>query len=490
MGSLHSIANQSRAATIGLVARMILSFVLLLAAGTALAQPEIPDKKPVPDCDFAAHGIAFESICVIHDNGEIECMSIQDAVRKLDAREWGELTTCESMRAAFDSLNREDGLDLTKNTVFFDGEGRFFSHHLANLGHPSVVDAGAMRHQSLASFEEKHGHQIGSPGFEAWARQIGEAACARQNDNCRGGNVGAVAQSSDSWWDSVKSVVDEIIEYLFGEEEEEGKSSIDEEPQIEDTTPIEPLPPDGEKPPEKEPEIKPLPPDTGDWDEDEDKGEGEGEGEGEDDGKKKESKVPGDCTDLNCAPTCEELKAACARFKEYCDENGWEPYECVSYLRKQEGCPDITLIYPTDDGDLVCGKWSNEDELAKIREEMCKRFERLGGKCVSHGAGPDLTFEHGPCHNPIGMPAPGVCEGGETWPPGLDGDIPPPPKVQIIVQPGDELGKIARRFYGKVEWWKLIHDSNKNTLGSNPNLIKPGQLLIIPGPEHHESPPE
>ena len=47
------------------------------------------------------------------------------------------------------------------------------------------------------------------------------------------------------------------------------------------------------------------------------------------------------------------------------------------------------------------------------------------------------------------------------------------------VKPGDTLGHIAQRFYGKASLYPKIFEANKDIL-SNPDLIKAGQKLKIP----------
>ncbi len=44
---------------------------------------------------------------------------------------------------------------------------------------------------------------------------------------------------------------------------------------------------------------------------------------------------------------------------------------------------------------------------------------------------------------------------------------------------GDNLSKIAKHFYGNANDWPKIFDANRDQL-SNPDLIKPGQVLRIP----------
>ena len=48
------------------------------------------------------------------------------------------------------------------------------------------------------------------------------------------------------------------------------------------------------------------------------------------------------------------------------------------------------------------------------------------------------------------------------------------------VQPGDTLSKISRQFYGTPSDYMKIFEANRSWL-SNPNEIKPGQQLVIPG---------
>lgn len=44
---------------------------------------------------------------------------------------------------------------------------------------------------------------------------------------------------------------------------------------------------------------------------------------------------------------------------------------------------------------------------------------------------------------------------------------------------GDSLSKIAKQFYGNANHWRRIFEANGDQL-SNPDLIKPGQVLKIP----------
>lgn len=54
------------------------------------------------------------------------------------------------------------------------------------------------------------------------------------------------------------------------------------------------------------------------------------------------------------------------------------------------------------------------------------------------------------------------------------------PGSKYTVQAGDTLWDIAQRAYGDPEDWDTIYAANKQVIGNNPNLIKPGQVLQIP----------
>ncbi len=57
----------------------------------------------------------------------------------------------------------------------------------------------------------------------------------------------------------------------------------------------------------------------------------------------------------------------------------------------------------------------------------------------------------------------------------------PPAAKTYTVKKGDSLWKIAQRYYGKGSDYTRIFRANGSVIGSNPNLIYPGQVLTIPG---------
>lgn len=52
--------------------------------------------------------------------------------------------------------------------------------------------------------------------------------------------------------------------------------------------------------------------------------------------------------------------------------------------------------------------------------------------------------------------------------------------TSYTVQPGNTLWGIAQKFYGNGAQYTKIYNANKGLIGSNPNMIHPGQRLTIP----------
>lgn len=52
------------------------------------------------------------------------------------------------------------------------------------------------------------------------------------------------------------------------------------------------------------------------------------------------------------------------------------------------------------------------------------------------------------------------------------------------VQPADESGgllEIARRIYGSADRWPTIYEANRQIIGTNPNIVRSGQQLLLTG---------
>lgn len=55
----------------------------------------------------------------------------------------------------------------------------------------------------------------------------------------------------------------------------------------------------------------------------------------------------------------------------------------------------------------------------------------------------------------------------------------PKPKT-YTVRKGDSLWVVSKRMYGSGSKWRTIYNANKKVIGKNPNIIYPGQKLVIP----------
>lgn len=52
--------------------------------------------------------------------------------------------------------------------------------------------------------------------------------------------------------------------------------------------------------------------------------------------------------------------------------------------------------------------------------------------------------------------------------------------AEHTVQPGDNLSFISQRYYGTQANFRILYEANRDVIGDNMNLIKPGQVLKIP----------
>ena len=68
--------------------------------------------------------------------------------------------------------------------------------------------------------------------------------------------------------------------------------------------------------------------------------------------------------------------------------------------------------------------------------------------------------------------------GSSTAPSAPTAPAPVAPRTYTVVA-GDNLSKIAKRFYGDANQWKRIFEANRDII-KNPDLIHPGQTLKIP----------
>lgn len=58
--------------------------------------------------------------------------------------------------------------------------------------------------------------------------------------------------------------------------------------------------------------------------------------------------------------------------------------------------------------------------------------------------------------------------------------LPPGSRGNHTVVAGDTLSAIAARVYGSSGEWQRIYHANRAVIGNNPNLLRPGQKLVLP----------
>ncbi|WP_347157239.1 LysM peptidoglycan-binding domain-containing protein [Pontibacter chitinilyticus] len=67
----------------------------------------------------------------------------------------------------------------------------------------------------------------------------------------------------------------------------------------------------------------------------------------------------------------------------------------------------------------------------------------------------------------------GADDKSKTTDPGAHNDV-------YTVQSGDSLSKIAKKLYGDANAWHKLYEANKDKIGDNPDLIRPGQRFTVP----------
>lgn len=81
---------------------------------------------------------------------------------------------------------------------------------------------------------------------------------------------------------------------------------------------------------------------------------------------------------------------------------------------------------------------------------------------------------------PAPAPAPPPPAPAYSPPPPPPPPAPAPPSVRTyVVRPGDSLSRIAARYPEPWITWQSLYNANRAVIGGNPNLIHPGQTLVI-----------
>jgi hypothetical protein len=151
----------------------------------------------------------------------------------------------------------------------------------------------------------------------------------------------------------------------------------------------------------------------------------------------------------------------------------------LGYIRRF--APDFTFVAET-----VAGRWAYVTVVATIQEvsdSVLQQIRSLGAILVERVIDDTtaatkarlddlvrqgqrfLTAATPPSQEPPGQPAPP--------------EKPPQRAETYVVQPGDTLGSIALKMYGKAQLWPVIFEANRDKI-SSPSLIRVGMELRIP----------
>jgi hypothetical protein len=119
--------------------------------------------------------------------------------------------------------------------------------------------------------------------------------------------------------------------------------------------------------------------------------------------------------------SCAERIARWQRFKEYCEHSDWREFRCDQFIRRVNGCVDITQIRPGPDGDATCrARLTEEEQRRYAAEHNCQKRGMIAipddsGRILCHT---DLDAMRLPtmniCNDPHARPSEDQCFDGRT----------------------------------------------------------------------------
>lgn len=116
-------------------------------------------------------------------------------------------------------------------------------------------------------------------------------------------------------------------------------------------------------------------------------------------------------------------------------------------------------------------------------QQLSSQYNALINEAIKHVGSPPETLPPAPAP-PSTVVSPPVPTQSAPPPPPPAAPPPPPAPAPVNVRrytvvPGDTLWGISSRFYGNGSLYMKIYNANRDKI-SNPNLIYPGQVLVIP----------
>lgn len=152
----------------------------------------------------------------------------------------------------------------------------------------------------------------------------------------------------------------------------------------------------------------------------------------------------------------------------YCDVRSKSPITMVKKVEKMKRAGSVKLIITgvlSMKVTIESFEWGENDGTGDISYTLSMKEDRT----VSIPA--SVLVKEQPA-----QPAAAGSDGGTSG-----RDQPETTGTQsYTVKSGDSLSAIARKLTGSTNW-QTIYEQNKAVIGSNPNMIKPGQVLTIPG---------
>jgi nucleoid-associated protein YgaU len=125
--------------------------------------------------------------------------------------------------------------------------------------------------------------------------------------------------------------------------------------------------------------------------------------------------------------------------------------------------------------DQLKAKYQSVIDLAKARGVHLKNVHLDNEKLLIRGDAPNQEIKNEVWNEIKKVDAAHADVSADI---GIDASLPVPARTYEVVA-GDNLSKIAKKFYGDANQYKRIFEANKDQL-SDPDKIKVGQKLKIP----------
>lgn len=126
-------------------------------------------------------------------------------------------------------------------------------------------------------------------------------------------------------------------------------------------------------------------------------------------------------------------------------------------------------------------KGVNDNTATKLAGLYYGRSDAFAVKAITDANGGAANFAVGASVKVPALPTPATVTPAPvtSTPKPAPAPVKPVVRYHVVVR-GDSLSRISVKYYRTSSKWRIIYDANRRIIGSNPNLIKPGQRLRIP----------